>query len=85
MATCPYHMLIYKTIALTYTDCFSRVFYYITLNVTYYYAGTVINPPNNTELISVKLSDITHSFIKCMRVSNACITEFRILILLGDK
>ena len=67
--------------ALTCTDYLSRLFHYITLNVTFYYAGIVINAPNNT---SVKLK-ITHSFIKRIRVSNACITEFRILILLGDE
>ena len=70
--------------ALIYTDCFSRLFHYITLNVTSYHTGTVINAPNNTETLSVKLK-ITHSFIKSIRVSNACITEFRILIFLGDE
>ena len=55
MATFQYHKFVYKTIALTYTDYFSRLFYYITLNVTSYYTGVVINPPNNTEIISVKL------------------------------
>ena len=69
---------------LTCTDCFYRLFHYITLNVTFYYTGIVINAPNNTEIISVKLK-ITHSFIKCIRISNACITEFRILILLRDE
>ena len=66
---------------LTCTDWFSRLFHYITLKVTFYYAGIVINAPNNT---SVKLK-ITYSFIKCIHVSNACITKFRILILLGDQ
>ena len=51
----PYHMPIYKTIALTYTDCFSRLSFYMTMNVTSYYAGILINPPNNNEIISVKL------------------------------
>ena len=70
--------------ALTCTDCFSRLFHYITLTVTSYHAGIVINARNNTEILSVKLK-IRDSFIKCIRVSNACIMEFRILILLGDK
>ena len=70
--------------ALTCTDCFSRLFHYITLNVTSYHAGIIINAPNNTEILSLKLK-ITHSFIKRIRVSNACIMEFRILILLGDE
>ena len=51
----PYHMFVYKTIVLTYNDCFSRLFYYILMNVTSYYGGIVINPPNNNEIISVKL------------------------------
>ena len=70
--------------ALTYAECFSRLFHYITLTVTSHHAGIVINAPNNTEILSVKLK-ITHSFIKRMRVSNACITDFCILILLGDE
>ena len=69
---------------LTCTVCFSRLFHYITLNVTFYYAGIVINAPNNTEIIVVKLK-ITNSFIIHIHVSNACITEFPILILLGDE
>ena len=76
-----YHLgllVYYKTMALT---CFSKLFHYITLNVTFCYAGIVINASNNT---SVKLK-ITYSFIRHIRVSNACITEFRILILLGDE
>ena len=70
--------------ALICTDCFSRLFHYITLNVISYYAGIAINAPNDTEIISVKLK-ITHSFIKRIRVSNACIMEFRILNLLRDE
>ena len=69
---------------LTCTDCFSKLFHYITVNATFYYAGIVTNAPNNTEIISVKLK-IMHSFNKRIRVSNACITQFRILILFGDK
>ena len=69
---------------LTCTECFVRLFHYITLNGTSYHAGIVINAPNNTEILSVKLK-ITHCFIKRIRVCNACITEFRILILLGDE
>ena len=72
--------------ALACSDWFSRLFHHITLNVTSYYAdiATVINAPNNTEIISVKLK-IMHSFIKCILFSNACIMEFCILILLGDE
>ena len=70
--------------ALTCTDCFARLFHYITLNATSYHTGIVINALNNTEILSVKLK-ITDSFIKRIRVSNACIMEFRILILLGDE
>ena len=54
------------------------------MNATSYHAGIVINAPNNTEIISAKLK-ITLSFIKRIRVSNACIMEFLILILLGDE
>ena len=28
---------------------------------------------------------ITHLFVKCMRVSNACNMDFRLFIVLGDK
>ena len=70
--------------ALTCTDYFSRLFHYITLNVTSYHADIVINALNNTEILSVKLK-ITHSFIKRIRVCNTCIMELHILILLGDE
>ena len=69
---------------LTCTDCFTRLFHYITLNVTSYHASIIVDAPNNTEILSVKLK-ITHSLIKHICVSNACITEFRILILLRDE
>ena len=48
----PYHMLVYKTIALTYTDCFSRLSFYITMNVTSCYAGIghVIKSGMETEM-----------------------------------
>ena len=51
----PYHKLVYKTIALTYTDYFSMPFNYTALGVSSYYAAIVINPPNYTKIISVKL------------------------------
>ena len=81
----PYHLLVYyKTMALTCTDCFSRLFHYIILNVTSYHTVIVINAPNNTEILRVILK-IMHSFTKRIHVSNACITDFRILILLGNE
>ena len=58
----------------------------------------MINPSNNNEIInSVNIDNkgafiiygvkllTTHSFIERVRVSNACITEFRILIILEDE
>ena len=69
---------------LTCTDNFSRLFHYITLNVTSYLTVIVISAPNNTEILCVILK-IMHSFIKHIHVSNACITQFCILMLLEDE
>ena len=55
-----YSFISNKTMALTCTDCFSRLFHYITVNATSYNAGIVTNAQNNNEIISVKLK-ITHS------------------------
>ena len=82
-----YPFISYKIMALTCSPALTvslGMFHYITVNATSYNAGTVINAPNNIEMISAKLK-ITLSFMKRIRVSNACITEFRILILLGDE
>ena len=57
------------------------------LLVTFHYSIIIMNTlacSKNTENISMKLK-ITHSFIKCLCVSNACKTEFCIFISLGDK
>ena len=54
--------------------------------ITLHYTVIMINAltSNNAENIGVKIQ-ITHSFIKRIRASNACETEFRIFISLGDE
>ena len=56
--------------------------------VTFHYTVIIINALTcskcNTENIGVKIQ-ITHSFIKRIRVSNACEMEFYIFISLGDE
>ena len=66
-------------------DCSIRVYQFLLcMNImlgTYCAVDIMFNA-----LLTLKiLLQITHSFVKHMRVSSACITDFHLFIVLGDK
>ena len=68
-----------------YGDCSIRVyrsFHYTCMKImlgTYYSIDIMFNALPSLKVNCVSLQ-ITHSFIKCMRVSNDCNTDFRLFI-----